>query len=254
MYMMPVRVTGCKRNNAELRSGQAFQATDDDPAWRISPENIFFAKAFFNNLRLGRNGNWFVVPVVVPDLIRHSLFFPATPKPNSHGKSLWRTLNADGSEPSIDLGENLRRAITESGLEPRILLELIEAAASARISNGETALVERLLRAFKGEFDDFADSMKAGQMEIVARLSERSLRRAEEYKPQIIARIGSALFSELHEMTQQLLKQAEFQYHINDKEPNYFHGATLTMALAYETELNMRVVWPILKQLFAAGV
>lgn len=91
------------------------------------------------------------------------------------------------------------------------------------------------------------------QMEIV-RLSERSLRKAAEYEPDIVAKIGSPLYSELNEMTQQLLKQAEFQYHVNSQEPNYFHGPTLTMALAYESELDVRVVWPILKELLASGI
>jgi hypothetical protein len=168
----------------------------------------------------------------------------------------WEELMAEiehrQKEPPTDLGERLRHAIAESGLEGRVLLEIIESAASARISKGEKAVVEGLLEAFKGEFNDFADSMKAGQMEIV-RLSERSLRRADQYEPEISAQMGSALFSKLHEMTQQLLKQAEFQYHINNQEPNYFHGPTLTLALAYETELNIRVVWPILNQLLESG-
>jgi hypothetical protein len=154
----------------------------------------------------------------------------------------------DTEKPPEDLTENLRRAITESGLEPKVLWEIIELAASASVFNGATAGVELLFKALRADFDDFADSMKAGQMETI-RLSERSSRKADSYEADIAARIGQPLYSQLAEMTRQQLKAAEFLYHINSQEPNFFDGPVMTIAKAYENELKVRVAFPILSEL-----
>lgn len=49
-------------------------------------------------------------------------------------------------------------------------------------------------------------------------------------------------------MTRQQLKAAEFLYHINSEEPNYFDGPVITMAKAYENELKVRVAFPVLNE------
>lgn len=88
-------------------------------------------------------------------------------------------IKEEPQEPK-DLKESLRRAISESGLEPKVLWQIIESAASASVFDRATPGVERLLQALRGDFDNFADSMKAGQMEAI-RLSERSSRKADDY-------------------------------------------------------------------------
>jgi hypothetical protein len=155
--------------------------------------------------------------------------------------------------PQCDEKENLRRAIIESGLEPRVLWEIIESAAAGNTSNRDGAALERLSQIWRGDFDDFADFMKTGQMEII-RLSERSTRKASEYQPDVVAQLGSSLYSQLNETTQQLLTQAEFQYHLNSDGPNYFHGPVIMLAQAYETELMIRLAWPIARDLVSSGV
>jgi hypothetical protein len=50
-------------------------------------------------------------------------------------------------------------------------------------------------------------------------------------------------------MTRQQLKAAEFLYHINSQDPNFFDGPVMTMAKAYENELKVRVAFPLLSEL-----
>ncbi|MGA8149581.1 MAG: hypothetical protein WB952_01290 [Terriglobales bacterium] len=153
----------------------------------------------------------------------------------------------DIEEPVTDLTENLRRAISESGLEPKVLWHIIESAASASGFDRALPGVERLLHALRADFDNFADSMKAGQMEAI-RLSERSSRKADNCEADVVAQIGQPLYSQLAEMTRQQLKAAEFLYHLNSQEPNYFDGPVITMAKAYENELKVRVAFPVLNK------
>jgi len=161
----------------------------------------------------------------------------------------------DGIEASaVNLSDKLRAAIAESGLEPRVLWELIEAAALASVFGGAASGIESLIERKFRELDDDVDSLKAAQMEMFRRIPETGARSASGYELEITARIGSPIYAKLNETTKQLLRQAEFQYEVNGHEQDFFHGPTLAMALAYETELNIRVVWPILNDLLVSGV
>jgi len=159
----------------------------------------------------------------------------------------------DATEVYPDLDEILRAEVEQSGLEPRALWGVIEVAASARVSGEVGAGIESLIERKFRELSDDVDSLKAGQMALV-QLSERSTRKAEDYEPDISARIGQPLYSQLTEMTRRLLTVAEYLYHINSQETNHFDGPVMKMAVAYENELKENVVVPILRDLLADGV
>lgn len=185
--------------------------------------------------------------------------------------------------PSIeDFQLQLRMAIATSGLQPDAMWETIELAAKAYTSDLRESLKDNtatatpradLLRSspqpsqekifvqaafeewkleFKREFENLQDSLKAGQMELV-RLYEHNNRRAADYEPDVVGQLGDALYSKLQESTQRGLQVAEYLYH-DRSEPNYFHGAVMQMALAFENELVVRVVWPFVNGLLDAGV
>jgi hypothetical protein len=157
-------------------------------------------------------------------------------------------------EPVLSLEERLQRAIASSGLEPTVLWELVDAAARAHVVGQEAAGREPAwIRKFEDDFDNFSDSIKATQMEAV-RLSERSIRKAADYRANVTARVGPWLYSQLNEETQQQLNTAEFLYDLNRQEPRYCHGPVMNLALAYENELMLRLGWPIVKQLADSGV
>ena len=171
-----------------------------------------------------------------------------------HAK-LARIREGTWTDTPVDLGEGSCRAISESGLEPRVLWEVIE-AASAHVGNRAAAespsLLPPWIRKFEEDFDNFSDSMKATQM-VAIRLSERNIRKAADYGPEIAERIGVQLYSCLHEGTKRQLEVAEFLYEVNRQEPKYGHGPAINLALACESELNLRVTWPILKELVGLG-
>ena len=156
-------------------------------------------------------------------------------------------------EPVLNLQECLRQAIADSGLEPKVLWEIIDSAASKHVAGSETAGPEPAwIRKFEDDFDNFSDSIKATQMEAV-RLSERSLRKAADYRSEVIARVEPWLYSQLHEETQQQLNMAEYLYDINRQEPRYCHGPVMSLALAYENELMLQLGWPIVKKMADSG-
>ena len=153
-------------------------------------------------------------------------------------------------EPVLSSQERLRRAIADSGFEPKVLWETIDAAASAHVAGRETG--GQWTRKFEEIFDNF-DSIKATQMEQV-RLSDSNIRKAADYGPEVAARVGTWLYSQLHESTQQQLNAAEFLYNVNRQEPRFGHGAVINLALACENELNLRLTWPIVNDLVKSGV
>jgi hypothetical protein len=159
-------------------------------------------------------------------------------------------------EPVSNLQERLQQAIADSGLEPKVLWETIDAAASAHVAGREATgpqpFLQTWITQFEENFDNFSESMKATQNEAV-RLSERSIRKAADYGPEVAARIGPSLYSQLHEKTQQQLNAAEFLYDLNRQEPRFAHGPAINLALACETELNLQLTWPILKELVDSG-
>jgi hypothetical protein len=172
-----------------------------------------------------------------------------------------RQRTGEGAEPTqelvLSLEERLQRAIVGSGLEAKVLWETIDAAASAHVGGLEAAGHEPLLQTwitkFEENFDNFADSMKATQMEAV-RLSERSIRKAADYRSEVTARVGPWLYSRLHKETQQQLNAAEYLYELNRQEPRYCHGPVISLALGYENELMLQLGWPIVKKLADSGV
>jgi hypothetical protein len=90
------------------------------------------------------------------------------------------TAKRRGAEPAVNLEERLKQAIADSGVEPKVLWETIDAAASAHVVGRETDGPERAwIKKFEENFDNFSDSMKATQMESI-RLSERSIRKAAD--------------------------------------------------------------------------
>jgi hypothetical protein len=107
------------------------------------------------------------------------------------------------------------------------------------------------LQELKRDFDNFADSMKATQMELLRRI-EHNNRPAAAYDPDIAQQLGESLYSQLHERTQHALRLSEYQFNIN-QEPDGFSAAVLTMAQGYENELNVSVIGPIVMELLNAG-
>jgi len=177
------------------------------------------------------------------------------------------------SDSSDDTRRRFEAAIANSGLKPDVFFQTIELAAigytrshfdSARAAVVRTepsvdALIPRaatvlpaVLQEFKQDFENALDSLKAGQMETM-RLIEHNQRPAKAYEADIEAQLGASLYSRLGETTRLGLQMAEYLYHINSQEPNYFHGPVMQMALAYENELVVRVIWPFVRELQTAG-
>jgi hypothetical protein len=116
----------------------------------------------------------------------------------------------------------------------------------------EPAPLPHFIQEFKHDFENALDSLKAGQMETM-RLIEHNQRPAAAYEADIEARIGAALYSRLEETTRRVLQVAEYLYHINSQEPNYSHGPVMQMAQAYQNELIVRIIYPFVSELQAAG-
>ncbi len=165
-------------------------------------------------------------------------------------------------------------AIADSGIHLQLLYKSMERAASdwsneyihrypeaeSLIPMSESPIPEHVYREhvalravileMRQDFDNFQDSVKAGQMEII-RLHQQN-RRAADFEAYISDKIGLQLYSCLHEATRQALQVAEYLYHIN-QEPGCFAEPVLKMAYAYENELLIRVFWPFLDELQASG-
>jgi len=132
---------------------------------------------------------------------------------------------------------------------PPSLAKAAELNARPRgIATPTSSELERVRR----EMSDGFDSLKAGQMELI-RLSERSGRSAVAFEPEIEAKLGT-LYGLLNEKTRLLLQGAEYLYHINRSEPDFSHGAVINLALAYENEMLICLIWPYLEKLRADGV
>jgi len=174
-----------------------------------------------------------------------------------------------------DLQQRMRIAITNSELQPDVLFSKIEMASityslslggpsegtdvamvagistPTTLTTQETKAVQGVLQEWKRDFDNFEDSVKAGQMELV-RLIEHNRRPAAAYEPYIAAQIGEPLYSRLHQMTQRALQLVEYLYNIN-QEPDGFALTAVRMAQGYENELNVRIIGPFVVELLAAG-
>jgi hypothetical protein len=174
-----------------------------------------------------------------------------------------------------DLQQRMQTAITNSELQPDVLFSTIETASITyslilggssegtdvatvagtstprTLTTQETKAVQGVLQEWKRDFDNFEDSVKAGQMELV-RLIEHNRRPAAAYEPYIAAQIGEPLYSRLHQMTQRALQVVEYLYNIN-QEPDGFALFAVRMAQGYGNELNVRIIGPFLVELLAAG-
>jgi len=104
---------------------------------------------------------------------------------------------------------------------------------------------------WKQDFDNLEDSLKAGQIEMV-RLIEHNRRSAVTHEPYIAAQLGDPLYSRLHQSTQRALQVVEYLYNIN-QEPDGFALFAVRMAQGYENELTLRIIWPFVTELLAAG-
>jgi hypothetical protein len=163
------------------------------------------------------------------------------------------------SEPCDDCGAIAFRELTEEEFafktevldylashSDRILaLEELDAIASP-----ETKPIEDLLD-IKHDLQDFGESLKAGQMEILRRIADNHPT-AASLGPVISERLGAPLYSRLHEKTQRALQLAEYHYKIN-QEPDGFASSAMMIAQAYENELNVRVIGPFVVMLLEAG-
>lgn len=195
---------------------------------------------------------------------------------------VWAKIDAEHAEthrgvPYDDFRQRLQTAIVSSELQPHALLQTIELAAVActvaysgddlkdtlstiaaqrgpsqgsLAPQGVTELL-RVIQEMRQHVDDAHDSLKAGQMEL-GRLFEHNRRAAAHYEPYIVEQLGAPLYSRLHQTTQRAIQVAEYLYNIN-QEPDGFAPAALRMAQGYENELMLRIVWPFVDELLAAG-
>jgi hypothetical protein len=107
-----------------------------------------------------------------------------------------------------------------------------------------------MLNEIHHDLADAADSLKAGQMEILRALQNR--RRATEFLPLVESRLG-AVYTKLHCETQRLLALGEYFLSINQAEPDAMSPVVLHQAKACENELYMRVFGLYLLKLFTEG-
>jgi hypothetical protein len=112
--------------------------------------------------------------------------------------------------------------------------------------------LDAVVKDLKLDLCDFGDSLKAGQMEVI-RLLERKDLGTEQYEENVKQQLGSALYERLHERTQRGLKVSEYLYR-QVNVPECLFAAILAMSNAYENEILQRVFWPVIEQLFAAGI
>ena len=112
---------------------------------------------------------------------------------------------------------------------------------------------DRLLRVCDKleHFDDVADSLKAGQMEIIRRW-ERFGSRASDMEPTLEAHLG-LLYARLSESTRRSLQLAEYYYSQN-QEPDDFTPAIISFHRAYEAEFKLRLLAPLEARLQREGI
>lgn len=110
---------------------------------------------------------------------------------------------------------------------------------------------QRKLNDIHQDLSDAADSIKAGQMEILREL--QICKGAKEYLPLVASRLGN-VFPMLHAETQRLLARGEYFLAINQAEPDAMQPVVLDQAKACEHELLSRVFWPYIQKLFEEGV
>jgi len=100
-------------------------------------------------------------------------------------------------------------------------------------------------------FEDVADSLKAGQMEMF-RLWEKFGSRASDLEPSLKEHLG-LLYARLSETTQRDLQLAE-NYYSHNQEPDDFTPAILSFHRAYESEFKLRVLAPLVERMRREGM
>jgi hypothetical protein len=116
------------------------------------------------------------------------------------------------------------------------------------VSNGNSEVLnddrDRLLRVCDKleHFDDVADSLKAGQMEILRRWAKFGSR-ASDMEPTIKEHLG-LLYARLSESTRRSLQLAEYYYSQN-QEPDDFTPAIISFHRAYEAEFKLLLLGPL---------
>lgn len=129
--------------------------------------------------------------------------------------------------------------------------EEVEGSSSPKEANTSQPISSDKREQMFDTLTDSLDSLKSGQMEII-RLIEHDKRPAAAYERHIAAQLGELLYSRLHQTTQRALQLVEYLYNIN-REPDGFAPLAEGMAYAYINELTIRVIWPFVYELQAAG-
>jgi hypothetical protein len=106
--------------------------------------------------------------------------------------------------------------------------------------------LDEFRRDLLGQLDDFSDSMKATQMELVRLLEERHERLDPD--PYLVEALGIELWSKLSDATKRLLRTSELDYR-SPRTGLDEHVSTMLLVQAYETEFLDRIKTPLLKRL-----
>ena len=134
--------------------------------------------------------------------------------------------------------EKLKSKILMSAARPDVLYQMLE--ATARACAGESflqlgiqrsqppdvspdwSLIQQSFEEFRRDFEDFGDSIKAGQSEILRQYDCNS-RSAQSYEPYIIDQLGEGLYNRLGADTKRALQIAEYLRDKN-REEDAFQG------------------------------
>jgi hypothetical protein len=111
-----------------------------------------------------------------------------------------------------------------------------------------TAAIDDLRR----DFRDFEDSMKAGQMEIL-RVFDRNRGRAEEAEAMLRNALGENLYTTLDDVTRRALQLGEYFMAINS-ETDGFSAAIVYFSKAFENELKVKLVDPLVAKFLKRGI
>jgi hypothetical protein len=125
-----------------------------------------------------------------------------------------------------------------------------EATLSAKGDSLSRTAIDELGRELMHNFDDFSDSMKATQMEVLHRLEQWGS--SPDPDTHIVGALGSELFSKLAPVTKRLLRTSEMNYR-SPRTSCDEQCSTMALALAYENEFNVRIRQPLTKALQEEG-
>jgi hypothetical protein len=158
------------------------------------------------------------------------------------------------TETVIQLGSRLHTLVVNAA--PAFTKAFPEQHSPAGVGNSRALEADRsrLLRVcdnLEQHLDDVADSLKAGQMEMIRRW-EKSGARAKDMEPYLDMSLGP-LYPRLAGSTKRELQLAEYYYSQN-QEPDDFTPAVMSFHRAYEAEFKLRVLAPLEARLNAEGM